>query len=201
MTSLCLTGKFLKQSSFVSKCQLPELKALCKKHQFNYTSCISSIQLWHMQLQSIGNCCYPLSNHLAETSESLSASQPRSRTAPPKLTFPKVSQLKGILATFPHPQVRCSLLHFYPYRLKWTLFLGILTASSWRGREQVWRTLQNSQDLANCHTSFHIGEYSIQNQIKRSAMFATSLFPSFQHIREICFHAKKQCFRFPFLFS
>lgn len=79
---------------------------------FNHTSCISSSQLWHTLLHSIRNCPSCLSNHLAGTSGSLSASPCRHRTAPPTCHFPRFLKLEGILAILPDLQVICTLLNF-----------------------------------------------------------------------------------------
>lgn len=115
--------------------------------------------------------------------------------------FPTFLKLKGVLATLPHPQVRCRLLNFSPPQMNMSLVLG--TTNS----------LQMDRSSAGLKESFAVCRIwlslpylisyrwaQIQNQIKRSAMFATWPFPSCQHIYETCFHAKMQCFCL-FLFS
>lgn len=132
ITSLCLTGKILKQTSFVSHFQFLELKALCKEHfqlHFMVQPAMAHTVTFHWKLFS------SLSNNLAGTSGSLSASTGQPQQPAISSGF---SSSKEFLLLFHIPRLDVPWLISPPTK-EWPLFLGLLTAYSWTGPAQDWK--------------------------------------------------------------
>lgn len=112
VTSFCLTGSKA-TANFLN------WKHFAKSTSLNYTSCALSSHLWHTQSQSVGNCCFFLSNALPGTWGGLSASQSRYRTSSATCYFPRFLKLQGIPVSLPRIQVRHSQLNFSHLRWIW----------------------------------------------------------------------------------
>ena len=138
MTSLCLTGKYLKQKQFCQQLLISWAESTLQKAPVLIT-------LHAFRPASSGtHSCSPsetaiLPDQLIWLGLQDPCLQSRYRTAPTTCHFPRFLKLKGILATLPHSQVTGSLLNVSTLRWIQAVCLGLLTASSWTGSAQVWK--------------------------------------------------------------
>lgn len=114
VTSFCLTGS---KAKFCQQLPISWTESTWQKAPLNYTSCALSSHLWHTLSQSVGKCCFFLSNALPGTWGGLSASQSRYRTSSATCYFPRFLKLQGIPVSLPRIQVRHSQLNFS--HLRW----------------------------------------------------------------------------------
>lgn len=119
----CLTGKFLKQSSFARRCPqfCQALKPVCKKLQFQ----LHFLHFFHPATAHTVSVHRKLLFLLTKKFHwDLYASQPTYRTA----STTSFSKLKGILSMLPHLQGKCGSLNFCPLQINVSLAPG--TANS-----------------------------------------------------------------------